>query len=300
MNTSAKLADLLNRSPSDDRGEPLLGPGIVIKGSMWCGLALVLASWSYVLFIHGIDWAGLFSASNMANASEFLNQLLGADVEEPAFLSAEQWWEAGRLTLDTLKMSILGIGLAGLGMLGTIMLGARTTADGRITLRSTRTGRFLFGVVRCLYVFARSIPELFWAMLIILVVRPGILAGALALAIHNFGILGKLCSEVVEDLDVRPLRSLRQNGANLTQILFYGIIPTVTPKFLTYLLYRWESIIRASIVVGFVSAGGLGRTFKLSMNWFHYSEVTLYLICYFILVVAVDVISGLLRALAKM
>lgn len=300
MSPSARLGDLLNRSLGGDSDEPFLPPSVVIKGSLILGFGLLLASWTYVLLIHGINWGELLSAGNLGHARRFVGQLLGSDTAHPAFFSVEQWARAGSLTLSTLKMSILGIGLAGMGMLATIMIGARTTADGRITLRSTRIGQVLFGGVRVLYVAARSIPELFWAMLIILVIRPGILAGALALAVHNYGILGKLCSEVVEDLDVRPLRSLRQNGAGLTQILFYGVIPTVTPKFLSYLLYRWESMIRAAIVVGFVSAGGLGRQFKLSMNWFHYSEVTLYLICYFLLVITVDVVSGCLRGLSKL
>jgi len=300
MSPSAQLGKLLNRSPGEDTDQPFLPPGVVIRGSLLLALGLIVFSWTYILVLHGINWTQLFSSQNMDHARKFIGQLLGAETSKPAFLSPEKWIYAGSLALSTLKMSIIGIGLAGLGMIGTIMIGARTTADGQITLRSTKTGQFLFGFVRILYVGARSIPELFWAMLIILVVRPGILAGALALAVHNYGILGKLCSEVVEALDVRPLRSLRHNGAGLTQILFYGVIPTVTPKFLSYLLYRWESIIRAAIVVGFVSAGGLGREFKLSMNWFHYTDVTLYLICYFLLVITVDVISGILRGLAKL
>jgi phosphonate transport system permease protein len=136
-------------------------------------------------------------------------------------------------------------------------------------------------------------------MIIVFIFKPGILAGALALALHNFGILGKLCTEVVEDLDLRPVRNLASSGASSGQLLFYGVLPAVMPKFITYILYRWEVIIRTTIVVGFVGAGGLGQQFKLSMSWFHYTDVTLILICYLLLVGFVDLFTESCRRLLK-
>jgi phosphonate transport system permease protein len=82
-------------------------------------------------------------------------------------------------------------------------------------------------------------------------------------------------------------------------MLVYGIIPQALPQFLTYLLYRWEVIIRTTIVVGFVAAGGLGQEFRLRMSWFHYDHVLLLLICYLVLVVAVDLAAAGMRRLAK-
>ena len=79
------------------------------------------------------------------------------------------------------------------------------------------------------------------------------------LAIHNFGILGRLCSEVVENMDQRSIRSLRSSGASSGQIILYGVFPDVLPQLLTYILYRWEVVIRTTVVVGFIAAEGLGR-----------------------------------------
>lgn len=276
-----------------------VSPSTRLKVSAGLLILLLLGSWGYLIGSHYATLAQTFTAYNLSQAREFLGKLFGAGTPTPAYYQWASWSEALELSLQTLKMSILAIGLSGMGMLGTVMVGSRKTADGTLSLRATLPGKILFGFIRFTYMIGRGVPELFWAMLIILVFNPGILPGAIALAIHNYGILGKLCSEVIEDLDPRPIRSLRSSGANLTQILFYGILPEVMPKFLTYLLYRWEEIIRTTIVVGFVSAGGLGRNFRLSMNWFHYTEVTLYLACYFLLVVMVDLTSGLLRSLAK-
>ena len=76
------------------------------------------------------------------------------------------------------------------------------------------------------YIFSRSVPELVWAMMIIFILKPGILPGAIAFALHNFGILGKLWAEVIEDLDAtRPIRNLASTGASKIEILFYGVLP---------------------------------------------------------------------------
>ena len=82
-------------------------------------------------------------------------------------------------------------------------------------------------------------------------------------------------------------------------MLAYGIIPQAMPQFLTYLLYRWEVVIRTTVVVGFVSAGGLGREFRLSLSFFQYTDVALIILWYLILVVAVDLLSAFLRWLVR-
>ncbi|MFB6346832.1 MAG: PhnE/PtxC family ABC transporter permease [bacterium] len=277
-----------------------LSPSLTLKLSSALTIVLIVSSWFYLFVGTGIDLTAVVSERNLRLLTDFVNKLLGADTTNPAYGNPEFILRALELTLKTLKMSLMAIGLAVLGMLVTVLVGARTTADGSLTLSDSPAGKIAFFLVRWSYVLARGIPELFWAMFLLFLFTPGILPGAIALAIHNYGILGKLCAELIEDLDPRPIRSLRSSGAGLGQILIYGVLPAVTPQFLTYGLYRWEEIIRTTIVVGFVSAGGLGRQFDLSMGWFHYTEVTVYLVCYFVLVMVVDLVAGGLRALAKL
>ena len=153
----------------------------------------------------------------------------------------------------------------------------------------------MYYLVRADYVVSRAVPELVWAMIIVFFLSPGILPGALALGLHNLGIVGRLTAEVIENLDPASSVSLRSAGASNGQILMYGIMPQAMPHFITYLLYRWEVVIRTTVVVGFVSAGGLGREFILRLNWFHYTDVTLILIWYLLMVIGVDVLSSWLR-----
>ena len=81
--------------------------------------------------------------------------------------------------------------------------------------------------------------------------------------------------------------------------MVYGVLPQAMPRFVTYLFYRWEVIIRTAIVVGFVSAGGLGTEFRLSMSYFHFTNVSLLLAWYLILVLSVDIAAAFLRRLAR-
>tara|TARA_B110000014_G_scaffold250064_1_gene225949 strand:- start:967 stop:1536 length:570 start_codon:yes stop_codon:yes gene_type:complete len=189
--------------------------------------------------------------------------------------------------------------MAGLVALLTFASGARNLAMGGNSPLKKPFASLVFYLLRVLYTVTRSVPELIWAMLIVFTMQAGIVAGALALAIHNFGILGRLCSEVVENMDQRSIRSLRSSGASSGQIILYGVFPDVLPQLLTYILYRWEVVIRTTVVVGFIAAEGLGRQFRLSMSWFHYDEVIVLLTCYVALVLIVDVVSGCLRKMAS-
>ncbi len=261
---------------------------------------LSVVSWAYIILGDTAGFSDLFRAGTWQEAGEFIGSLAGAGIDRtPAFLDPGSWGDALALSLQTLTMSVLAIVFAAVAVLVTFMPAARNVAFGELSGFRSPVGGLAFFVIRAALAFARGVPELLWAMLIVFVFAPGVLPGALALGLHNYGILGKLSAEVVEDLDPRPARALRAAGAGNLQMLAYGVLPQVLPQFVTYLLYRWEVIIRTTIVVGFVAAGGLGREFRLSMSWFQYDRVALLLLCYLILVVGVDLVAAVLRRLAR-
>ncbi|MBT2755096.1 ABC transporter permease subunit [Mesobacillus foraminis] len=267
--------------------------------SVYVFLFLIAASWYFVVGVEKASLIELFSRENLQYAGKFFKGLFGVGEENIAFLSKDSWSEAIKLTVETLQMSIMAIGFSTVVMFLTVLPAARNVADGTLTLSKKWYSFLLFGLIRISYIFSRAIPELVWAMIVIFIFKPGILPGAIALALHNFGILGKLCAEVIEDTDSRPIRNLASAGAGRMQILLYGVLPSVLPQFLTYILYRWEVIMRTTIVVGFVGAGGLGQQFKLSMSFFHYTEITLLLVCYIVLVLFADFLSERSRYFVK-
>ncbi len=266
-------------------------------------VALLVAAWGDLIFNRGASPGALFTEKNWNHTRDFIAALLGWESplarqpEGNPFLDWDYWKRLAGLAYDTLAMSVLAIGLSVLGMLLTVMAGARPRGGFVGPSRYVRLAAF--GLVRGVWIVSRAVPELIWALLLVFVLPPGLLTGALALAIHNFGIVGKLCSEVVEDLDFRPVRALRTAGASPLQALLYGVLPEALPRFLTFSLYRWEVIIRTTIVVGFVAAGGLGQEFRLAMSFFHYTDVAMILITYFALVIMVDAIAAQFRRLAR-
>ena len=289
--------------PFSSKGNTVVKPGIELVGrSLIAFIILSAASWGFILLGDNSGFPELFTRDTWKNAGGFIGELFGkGSGERAAFLQLGAWGRTGKLAYETLAMSVLAIGFAGVGVLLTFLPAARNVAMGELAPTHGRlpTWKVLYFVLRVIFIFTRGIPELIWAMIIIFVLSPGILPGALALGFHNYGILGKLSAEVVENVDTRPARALRASGAGSFQMLAYGIMPQVLPQFITYLLYRWEVVIRTTIVVGFVSAGGLGRDFRLSMSFFHYTDVALLLVWYLLLVIAVDLLCVWLRRLVR-
>jgi phosphonate transport system permease protein len=146
---------------------------------------------------------------------------------------------------------------------------------------------------------SRAIPAPIWALVLLFVLFPGVLPGALALALHNFGILGRLMAEVNENLDDRPVRALTSLGAGPGAVVAYGILPQNLGRFLAYSLYRWEVCLRETVIVGLVGAGGLGRLLTEQISSFDYSGVMVTLAVFVVLTIGVDAVSQRLRGVLR-
>ncbi|MGC1393103.1 MAG: ABC transporter permease subunit, partial [Coleofasciculaceae cyanobacterium] len=154
-------------------------------------------------------------------------------------------------------------------------------------------------LTRFLLLFLRAVPEPIWALIFLFVLFPGILPGAIALCLHNLGILGRLMAEVTENLDPRPDSSLKALGATNPQTFLYSVIPRTLPRHLAYILYRWEVCIRASVIVGLVGAGGLGRLMTEQLSSFDYKGLLTTLLVFIALTFFVDLISAKLRQILR-
>jgi phosphonate transport system permease protein len=108
--------------------------------------------------------------------------------------------------------------------------------------------------------------------------------------------LGRLFAETIEHMDMAPIDALSLTGARRLQVFTHGVIPSVLPSLLGIALYRLDENIRSSLVLGFVGAGGIGFELLSAMNLFQYQLVSLYLIVTFILVLAAERLSALVRA----
>lgn len=77
---------------------------------------------------------------------------------------------------------------------------------------------------------------------------PGQLAGLLAVGIHSTGMLGKLYTDVIENIDPGPIRAMKASGANKLETLWYAVFPQILPEFIAISLYRFEINMQASTV----------------------------------------------------
>lgn len=141
----------------------------------------------------------------------------------------------------------------------------------------------------------RAINEIVFALLFVVAVGLGPLAGVLALAVHNIGIVAKLFSEAVEAIDPRPVEGIKATGATRLQEVIFGIVPQVMPLWSSFTLYRFETNVRSATVLGIVGAGGIGHSLYENIRSFQYAETATIIIVVVISVVAIDMISARIR-----
>ena len=143
----------------------------------------------------------------------------------------------------------------------------------------------------------RAVPEIVIALILIFVLGGGPIPAMIAIALHTVGALGKLFSEVNENADLKPVEGLQSVGAGWMQRMWIGIIPQVAPNFLSYALLRFEINIRASAILGFVGAGGIGYDLRNAISWGQgkYDEAAAIFLLLFLAIVLVDQFSSMMR-----
>lgn len=233
----------------------------------------VAASFSYL----GGNFAELLTGESARQMAAFASGFFPLDI------SREFLEKVGRGTAETLAISALGTVLA-------VMAGAvfALPASGRWGWPMRLPSRFALN-------FLRSIPELIWAVFMVLAAGLGPFAGCLALSVHTSGVLGRLFAETLENAAREPARALREAGSGATIAFLYGTLPVVLPQFASYALYRWEYNIRMAAVLGLVGAGGLGQLLYTSLSWFQTREAATVILAMIGIVTVVDLVSAWLR-----
>jgi phosphonate transport system permease protein len=201
---------------------------------------------------------------------------------------------------QTVSMSVLAIALAAVGgMLLSFPAAHNFFLPGGLLNRTGQGNRWVAWlgllVARSLLLMSRAVPAPVWALVVLFVTFPGILPGAIALGLHNLGILGRLKAEVIENLDQRPLEALKAQGTPSSLIWLYGVLPLTFTRFLAYDLYRWEVCMRETVIVGLVGAGGLGYLMMEQLSSFDYRALLPTLISFIMLTFIVDWISATAR-----
>lgn len=143
--------------------------------------------------------------------------------------------------------------------------------------------------------FIRTIPDLFWALIFVASVGIGPFAGALALFFFSLAIMAKLQSETIDAVDPGPLEAAQATGSKHVAALRSSVLPQVLPNYVAYALYIFEINIRASVVIGLVGGGGLGRVIEAQRSFFRFDRVLAVIAVIFVIVFAIEQVSVALR-----
>ena len=153
----------------------------------------------------------------------------------------------------------------------------------------------LIPVIRRIMDIMRAFPELIIALFLIFVLGASPVPAAIAVAFHTAGALGKLFSEINENIDVKQIEGLKATGASWIQRVRYGVIPQVLPNYTSYFLLRLEINVRASAILGFVGAGGIGSELARSIGWGDGAITSALFLMLFATIVIIDQLSSALR-----
>ena len=187
--------------------------------------------------------------------------------------------------IDTIKMSILGT-VIGCALALPVAVLSSTNID---------KNRVIVSVLRFILALIRTLPTLVIALVCALIFGLGTFAGTLAISIFTFGIVAKMLYESIETIDMGPFEAMEAMGANKFQAFWSACVPQILPVYLSHSLYCFEMNVRASAILGYVGAGGLGITINERIGWRDYEGLGMVLLTLFVVVVAIEFTSEYLR-----
>jgi phosphonate transport system permease protein len=252
---------------------------------------LVLAILAVLVVIAGrfgeVDLRNLID--NISNFTSYFSRIIpklsvahfGADV-------ADWYWNLTgwlKLLLDTLLIAYLGTLIGAVGAFSMAFLASINIAPNPVLRWSIKRA----------FEFCRTVPDLVFALMFVSAFGLGPLAGILSIAIHTFGTLGKLFTEAIENIDMKPVEGVRSTGSRFVEIVRFGALPQVMSTFASYTLLRFEINVRSGSVVGMVGAGGIGQDLFVAIRKFYYTDVSAILLMIIVCVAVIDLVTERVR-----
>lgn len=192
----------------------------------------------------------------------------------------------GRPLWDTINIATLGTAIAIVLAVPVAYCAARNT---------TPSVAFVRPVALFIIVASRSINALIWALMLVTIIGPGVLAGILAIGLRSIGFCAKLLYEAIEEIDEGQVEAVRATGASGAQVTAYGVVPQVMPAFAGITVFRWDINIRESTVLGLVGAGGIGLPLNAAITTLSWTQVSLILLVIIATVIVSEWVSAKVR-----
>lgn len=226
---------------------------------------------------------------NIGNFTSYFDRLTHLDSGDYVWTDPGEWfWGLQRWSLqlgETIMIAYVGT------LTGAILAFIGSFLCSQNLVRST----LLRVSIKRLLEFTRTVPDIVFAMIFVIAFSLGALPGVLAITVHTTGALGKLFSEVVESIDMKPVEGIAATGGSWFSQIRFGVVPQVLSNFASYALLRFEVNVRGAAVIGFVGAGGIGQELIVAIRKFFYSDVSAILAMIVIAVMIIDTLSEKLR-----
>lgn len=238
--------------------------------------AVAFVVWAFQIMTKDTIWAFVQDAPRQAKD-------IGTRMMPPNWASMnELWWPVWEtLNIATIG-TLLGVALA----VPVAFLAARNT---------TPSARFARPFALLVIVSSRSINSLIWALLLVSILGPGVLAGIIAIALRSIGFIGKLLYESIEEIDPTSVEAITSTGASRSQIITWSIFPQVAPTLAGITVLRWDINIRESAVLGLVGAGGIGLKLNAALSTLAWPKVTMILLVIFATVIVSEWVTMKVR-----
>lgn len=268
---------------------------LIYKKRLWNSFLTIIIIVGVILSSKIIDINSSRLLDGIPRLGDYVSQILPS-LDSPSLLldsktkgSIAYWYfnlpKYLKLLFETFNMALLATLIGSSLALLLSFLAAKNTAP----------NSFIYFTTRRVLEFFRGVPEIIFAILFVWALGIGPIAGIIAMTLHTTGSLGKLFSEVHENSDIRPREALKASGGNWLSEMKFGLLPQVLPNLISYILLRFEINIRASTILGFVGAGGIGQELYLVINFNYYEEVSAIILLIIFTVISIDLLSGYLR-----
>ncbi|BDS05695.1 hypothetical protein NT6N_07350 [Oceaniferula spumae] len=313
LNTIAPRTKTLTSSPKIDELRKKSPRWKLTRILGWATLLLVLISWFPQLA--GIQADPLTKApigkSRAERLESFSERLTPAPVRESnnwsdALPWAQDLWEkSGKLALlNTVAMATAAIIISAIFAWIMIPWASRSLATarpldlftGKFNLLKSAFWKTTGFLTRALFIVSRAIPEYIYAYLLIGILGINAWPLVIALAVHNFGILGRLWGEVMENQRPTRAQQIISHGGSRWQSFLASYMPESFNRFLMYLFYRWETCVREATILGMLGVASLGYEIEIARNFSRsYDEMFFFVLLGAAVVFIGDFVSMALR-----
>lgn len=227
--------------------------------------------------------------SGLPNFGSYFFRLAHLDTGALVWTDPAEWFWGLRRWAVELGQTLLIAYVATASGVALGLVGGVLSSDHLVRLAGIR---FL---VRRTLEFMRTVPDIVFAMVFVVAFGLGPLPGVLAITLHTGGTLGKLFTEVIDNIDPKPLEGVAATGGSWLARVRFGVLPQVLSNFASYALLRFEINVRGAAVIGFVGAGGIGQDLLVAIRKFYYSDVSAMLLLILLCVMTIDLVSERLR-----